>query len=237
MTSTSLILIRHGHVADNDGGVEARLCGWFDPPLSSLGEAQVGRLRARFAGDMGIDALYSSSLRRAVDTARALGDAVDGQPILVDSLREIHCGLLDGQLLNHVRLSYPDLWQRNLAQTDETFGWPGGETYQAFRHRVVSALHDIIASHPGGRVAIVTHAGVISQIAGLLTGQSAARWDTFRAGNASVTELHWSGRGCEIVRFDDRSHLKGLGAPASVGSSDDAQAVASGANGITLGVR
>lgn len=180
--------------------------------------------------------MYSSPLQRAVDTAWAVGDAIGQRPRLVDCLREIHCGLLDGQLLHEVRSRYPVLWQRNLAQTDETFGWPGGETYQAFRRRVVDAMREIVATHSGERVAIVTHAGVISQIAGLLSGVSAARWDTFRAGNASVTELLWSRRGSEIVRFDDRSHLEGLGAPAGVGAPDDAQAVSRGADRVDLSV-
>ncbi|HEX2035859.1 MAG TPA: histidine phosphatase family protein, partial [Chloroflexota bacterium] len=45
----TLLLVRHGHVADNSAGPGARLCGWFDPPLSARGRRQAARLAARLA--------------------------------------------------------------------------------------------------------------------------------------------------------------------------------------------
>jgi broad specificity phosphatase PhoE len=53
----------------------------------------------------------------------------------------------------------------------------------------------------------VTHVGVISQILGYLAGESAARWDLFRPGTASITEVCWKKRDSVVVRFDDRRHV------------------------------
>ena len=67
---TTLVLVRHGHVADNDCGTGARLCGWTDPPLSPLACAQALRLRARLAAEPPFAAAYTSPLRRAGHGAR-----------------------------------------------------------------------------------------------------------------------------------------------------------------------
>jgi broad specificity phosphatase PhoE len=68
-------------------------------------------------------------------------------------------------------------------------------------------VRSIAARHPSGRVAIITHAGVISQIIGYISGVSPARWGLFRPGNASLTELAWRGSSAVVVSFDGRTHL------------------------------
>ncbi|MGH2355075.1 MAG: histidine phosphatase family protein, partial [Chloroflexota bacterium] len=207
---TTLLLVRHGHVADNDAQPAARLCGWSDPPLSALGRRQVAWLRWRLHQEAPIAALYTSPLQRAKYTAQTIAGLLGLRPRRRHVLREISCGSLDGWPLAEVRRRYPQLWAANLAQRDETFCWPGGESYRAFRARALRAVQGIAAAHSGQRVLIVTHAGVISQIVGALAGTSAARWEAFRAGNASVTELLWQGDGGRVLRFDDRHHVEHL---------------------------
>jgi broad specificity phosphatase PhoE len=150
------------------------------------------------------------------------------------SLREICCGVLDGWPVAEVEQVYPDLWQANLSRSDDDFGWPGGETYRGFRNRVLRAIRRIARLHRGGRVAVVTHAGVISQIIGSLAGQPAARWQLFRPAPASLTELRWHGDVCRVLRFDDRRHLRGLWVPdqaADVGTTTSAIAIRGSALG------
>jgi broad specificity phosphatase PhoE len=126
---------------------------------------------------------------------------------LVPGLAEIHCGAVEGLPLREIKNSFRDEWTRNEAQQDESFAWPGGETYREFRIRVLSAINSIAAAHPGGSVLVVTHAGVVNQILGSLAGQSAARWENYRPGNTAVTEVLWTSDSGRLVRFDDRSHL------------------------------
>jgi broad specificity phosphatase PhoE len=123
------------------------------------------------------------------------------------SLAEIDCGELEGLPLADIRERYPDLWLRNEAQEDETFCWPGGETYARFRIRVMTAVRRIAALHEGERVLVVTHAGVVSQILGSIAGQNPARWENFRPGYGSVTEVLWCGNSGHVARFDDCGHL------------------------------
>lgn len=205
--TTTILLARHGHVVDNDLGADAHLCGRLDATLSPLGREQVRRLRDRLAAEPAVHAIYASPLPRALQTAETIAGVVGERLRLYRGLQEISCGELEGWRIADVQRCYPQLWQRNAAQSDETFLWPGGESYRAFRRRCLRSIQRISGAHHGERVLIVTHAGVISQLLGALHGISAARWGEFRAGNASLSEVEWEDAGGRLLRFDDRSHL------------------------------
>jgi broad specificity phosphatase PhoE len=96
----------------------------------------------------------------------------------------------------------------NLRQEDDRLRWPGGESYREFRARCLGALRSLARAHPGGRVAVVTHAGVISQVIGHITGAGAARWEAGRPGTTALTEVEWWRGSARVVRFDDRDHLR-----------------------------
>ncbi|HWQ55973.1 MAG TPA: histidine phosphatase family protein [Bryobacteraceae bacterium] len=208
MNGCTLLLVRHAHTRDNGGSSTPRLVGRYDSPLSSLGEKQVERLRGALAGEAA-EAAYASPLRRAMATARALPERL--HPLPLGSLQEIYCGRFDGWLLSDVQQQHPDLWKRNLAQDDDSFRWPGGETYARFRARVLRTVRALAGRHCGGRVVAVTHAGFISQLLGCLAGARPSRWEQFRPGNASITEVRWgAGEKASVVRYDDRRHLEDL---------------------------
>lgn len=209
MRPVRLILIRHGHVAGNSPA-EERVNGWSECPLSPLGRRQARALRRRLALEPPAAALYSSPLRRAADTARALEGLPLGPLRLLPELREMYCGELDGFPAVEAQQRYPDIWETNRRQEDEDLRWPGGETYREFRQRCLTGLRRIVQTHPGERVVVVTHAGVISQILGAMHGLHSAQWASFRPGNASLTEVEWGLAGGTLLLFDDRSHLEGL---------------------------
>ncbi|HJX27015.1 MAG TPA: histidine phosphatase family protein [Thermoanaerobaculia bacterium] len=217
-----LILVRHGHVAGNPAGKgrpdsDARMNGWIDTPLSPLGWLQVNALRERMKREPPAVARYSSPLQRAAMTARALAGLPFGPLRLLDELKEIHCGKVDGWLATETRLRYPEVWEANLRQDDDDLRWPGGESYRELRERCVSAVRRIVAEHPGERVLVFTHAGVISQLLGVIHGLRPASWEQFRPGNCGITEIEWMDGAGRLIRFDDRSHLEGLpGAPDAI---------------------
>jgi broad specificity phosphatase PhoE len=214
MQPSRLVLVRHAHVADNDAAAGARLCGWFDAPLSRRGWAQVARLCARLARSPRPTALYTSPSRRALGMARAIGSRLGLVPRPLELLREIHCGQLEGVPLAEVQRRYPRLWHANLRQADDGFRWPGGESYRDFRRRVLRGVDAIAAAHPGEQVLIVTHAGVIGQVLGALHGLRAARWEAFRPGNASLTVVDWADGTGQVRTFDEHGHL-GQDGPAA----------------------
>jgi 2,3-bisphosphoglycerate-dependent phosphoglycerate mutase len=136
------------------------LCGQVDLPLTRRGRLQAQQLCQAAMRLRRVDALYTSTLRRAIDTSRPLANELALEARRWASLREISRGVLDGLPVVEVKRAYAKLWEANLAQSDGDFGWPGGETYHDFRKRVLRAVQRIAQTHAGGRVLIVTHAGV-----------------------------------------------------------------------------
>ena len=196
---THILLIRHA--ASDPGG---RLCGSFDVPLSEDGRTAIAALGRRLRRQAP-DALYTSTLRRATDVADTLGAAWRLQPQPAEWAREIHCGHVEGMPFRQIQQSYPDHWARNEAETDDGFAWPGGETYAAFRARILDGLRTAVAPYIGGRLAVVTHAGVISQVLGVIRGRPAAAWVPDRPLPLTATEITWQDGGPgRLLRFDDR---------------------------------
>jgi broad specificity phosphatase PhoE len=204
--ATRLILIRHGHTAGNSSG-GLRMSGWTDTSLSDRGRLQVACLVRRTSSEPA-SVVYASPLLRAQETARPVAAAAGAELRLEPDLREIHCGEVDGWLVAEVQRLHSGLWEANLRQDDDGFRWPGGESYRELRERSLGAVRRIAAAHPGERVLVVTHAGVISQIVGCLRGIGPACWERYRPENCSLTELDWEGETGRVVSYDDRGHLE-----------------------------
>lgn len=201
MPPATLVLVRHAHAGEPDTGSPERLSGWYDLPLSPVGRRQLEPLQRKLAALPAPAALYSSPLRRALATAAAVAWTT-GLPVrLLGALREISCGRLEGIPLEQLRAQHRALWERHVARHDPEFRWPGGESYRELRRRAWRAVARIVSAHPGQRVVVVTHAGVITQLVGALAGVSAASWERFRVGNASITELE-IGESARLTRFD-----------------------------------
>jgi alpha-ribazole phosphatase/probable phosphoglycerate mutase len=172
-------------------------------------------VRDRLAREPRAAAVYASPLRRALSVASLLEEAGVGPLVEEPALREIGCGRVDGLPVEEVRARFPALWEANERQDDDGFRWPGGESYAELRARCVAAVDRIARSHPGARVVVVTHAGVVAQLVGASRGTPAARWSEHRPGNGSLTTIDWLCGGGRVVRFDDRDHLRGAALRAS----------------------
>jgi broad specificity phosphatase PhoE len=142
---TNVLLVRHG---ETDWNREHRWQGWADVPLNELGRRQAVELAARLRG-VPLEAVYSSDLRRAYETAELVA-AEHGLPVVADSgLREIDVGSWSG-------LTKPEI--------DERFGgeWPAdAETDDEHTARVRAAVSRILREHPTGTVLLVTHGGTM----------------------------------------------------------------------------
>lgn len=184
------------------------MSGWTDVPLSPAGERQARALEQRLIAELPGVPTYSSPLQRAAATARAVARATGAPLVLMDDLREINCGLVDGACIDEVQRRYPEAWAANERQDDEGFRWPEGESYRELRDRCLRAVRHVAAAHAGGMALLVTHAGVISEVIGAIYDVSPALWSCFRPANASLTEIRWQGDTGKLVVFDDRCHLE-----------------------------
>jgi probable phosphoglycerate mutase len=159
VTSTTLLVIRHGETAWN---AEHRIQGHLDIPLSPTGIRQAACLADRLAGEV-IDAVYSSELARAWLTAAPLAERL-GREIMADTrLRERSFGVFEGLTLDEIAAQHPEGFRR-WREREPAWAIDGGESGQQLIDRVLDALHDIVARHRGGTVVVVTHGGVLDVV-------------------------------------------------------------------------
>ena len=153
---TSILLIRHGQSA---GNAEGRFGGHSATPLSILGKQQA-ETTAKILTKERIDAIYSSDLFRAVETAQPLAEKLGLDVIKTEAFRERHIGILEGLTFDEAKNQYPKdyyaLVNRNLKHriTD-------GESYFQLLNRVTKSFQNILRQHQGEKVAIFSHTGVI----------------------------------------------------------------------------
>jgi broad specificity phosphatase PhoE len=151
---TTLFVARHGQT---DWNLEHRWQGHADPCLNATGREQAAELGESLAGS-GIDAVVSSDLRRAAQTAE-IAAARLGLPVELDPrLREVDVGEWSGLTSAEVEARYPDGYRRRHAGTT---GWDHGEDLDAMGERVVAALLDLAARYSDRRVLVVTHGGPV----------------------------------------------------------------------------
>jgi broad specificity phosphatase PhoE len=150
--TTRLILIRHG---ETDWNVEGRYQGQADPPLNQRGLAQARQLAQKLR-DVGLDVLYSSPLRRALQTAQILAEALDVPLHTEPRLMEIHQGKWQTLLYTEIAARYPELFDR-WQKEPWTVTLPGGENIAQVQERVYAAVDEILSRHEGQCIGMVTH--------------------------------------------------------------------------------
>ena len=151
---TTILLARHG---ETDWNREYRFQGHADPPLNETGRRQAAELAAALAREQ-LAAVYSSPLRRALETAEILAAPHGLEPVTVEALQEVDVGSWQGLTRTELGELAPDQLARWL---DGGQGWEDGETYEQMAKRVVPALLALAAAHDGGRILAVTHGGPI----------------------------------------------------------------------------
>ena len=151
---TEILLARHG---ETDWNRENRFQGHADPPLNEVGRAQSAELAATLAHEP-IAAVYSSPLRRALETAETVAARHELAPITVEALREVDVGSWEGLTRAQVETRFPEQFRRWL---DYGPGWEDGETHEQMGERVLAALRELAHLHPDERILVVTHGGPI----------------------------------------------------------------------------
>jgi probable phosphoglycerate mutase len=156
--------------------------------LSDEGRAQRERLRACFTG-VSLDAVYSSPLERAQETAAALAASATAGVQLADPALEVDCGEWTGKSFDE--LSREPLWTR--FNTDRvTTRIPGGEAMPEVQARIVAFIDRIATDLPGGRVAIVSHGDVLRSAICSYIGLSLANMQRIEVSPGSVSVLDYS---------------------------------------------
>lgn len=214
--TTQVLFIRHGETAWNR---IKRIQGHIDIALAESGVEQAQRLGRRFADEaragVRLDAIWASDLTRAQQTAQPVAQALALPVQLAPGLRERHYGAFQGHDSSEIAERFPDEyahWQTR----DPGFTPPEGESQRTFYHRVLHALEPLIAAHRDGRIAVVTHGGVLDCIyrfANDLPLDAPRNWPLL---NTSVNVVDFQRDGdvmqARIVEWGDVAHLEAVSA-------------------------
>jgi len=161
----SLLFIRHAETE-----LAGSFCGHSDPPLNARGQMQVSDLIARLAMEP-IDAIYSSDLRRAADTAASLAQAFAVPCTTTSALREIYFG--DWEAMTWAEIERRDAdYARRWAESFPNLAAPNGEPYAMFESRVLREVDRLLDLAAAKRIAVVTHAGVMRVVLRHLLGHT-----------------------------------------------------------------
>ncbi len=210
-----LIMVRHGQTTWN---AESRYQGQSDPPLDATGEAQAAAL-ARYLTAEQVDAMYSSDLLRARQTAAAIAQVVGLQPATDPRLRELAFGSWEGLTYREIQQRWPEqylAWQNDPV----TRVPPGGETLAQTLQRVGAFVADLRSQRSGQTVMAVAHGGSLRAIVCFaLNLPSHAFWRLTLA-SGSISELQLYPDTAVLTLFNDRHAVREIEASPWVGAPD-----------------
>ena len=200
--------LRHGETAWN---AEGRFCGSTDVPLSDVGRRQAQLLAQRLKTIL-VDALYSSPLRRALDTARLIGQAVGRNPVVDHRLAELNYGAWEGMTFGEINRVTPNAYRAWDADPGN-LSPPEGESGVQLIERVTPFLGDVAQRHQPGNVVVVCHKTVCRLLACHIMGVPLSEYrrrvpmENAALNTFEIREGRW-----HVVALNDTSHLSSPGA-------------------------
>lgn len=197
-----ILLLRH---AETDWNRERRFQGWRDVPLSATGREQA-ESAARLLAATRIDAVWSSPLARARDTAAIIAAPHRLAVQESEAFREMGFGDWEGLTRDEVRERYPDA-HRAWAETPHEAAWPGAEPLAAVRGRALAGLEALRAAHTGQTICLVSH-GITGRLLILeALGLGPDRLWSFQLSSTGISELEFRDDWTTLHRMNSLIHL------------------------------
>lgn len=192
--STELILVRHGHAVRVNGD-------YVHAPLTDMGRAQAEKTGVRFCEEnIRLDGFYASPLRRTKETSALIGSKTGQIPDIQKDIRELE-GIEVPTLVLMEFLAHIGWFGKYLYENSgKPLNWP-------IAGRVSKVVTDVLKKHEGGRIAIVTHSGVISSVLAWYFPNKRRRWWAYVVDNCSLTRLRIDGTQAELIVVNDTNHL------------------------------
>ncbi|HET9479867.1 MAG TPA: histidine phosphatase family protein [Pyrinomonadaceae bacterium] len=197
---TTFFLVRHGSCC----GLGETLWGRTDGVrLNKEGKAEALRLAERFT-DVKLDAIYSSPLERALETAEAIARVAKLEVKQSPAFNEIDFGEWSGRSFEV--LAAAEHWRRFNSRRSVT-KIPGGESFLDVQARVVAELERLSQQHAGGRIAIVSHADVIKAAVGYVAGTPIDLLQRFEISPCSVSIIATDEHETRMLALNSRCEL------------------------------
>lgn len=179
---TTIFLVRHGETEWNHS---KRAQGQADIDLNARGREQAIQAAWQFS-HVKVDAVYSSDMKRAIDTARPIAESHSVELVTDPAFREIDQGEWEGLHVDEIKQRWPDMW----GPARHYNARPGGESPHQVRTRALEGVRRIVEEHPGGNVAIVSHGGTIRWLSAEALGYDDRRSALIRGlGNGQMVSV------------------------------------------------
>jgi broad specificity phosphatase PhoE len=199
-----LVLVRHGETESNRLNLAL---GRDDVPLNERGLWQADRVGRALAREP-LAAVYSSPLRRTLDTANAVATHHDLPVQIQQGLIEMDIGEADGLTLAEVASRFPGLLEAWASEEGPNQPMPGGECLADVQERVRATVQELAARHSDDTVAAVTHNFVILTLLVSALGIGLAQFRRLRHSVAAVSVVDFLPSRVLLVRMNDTCHLE-----------------------------
>jgi probable phosphoglycerate mutase len=163
-TPTTVLLVRHGQTTTTGSILPGRAKGLH---LAPVGQEQAARAAERIASIGDIAAVYASPLERTRETAAPIAKRVGLKVSVARGLIEADFGDWTGRKLADL-MKLPE-W-RKVQSSPSTFRFPKGESFPEMQSRIVGAVDQLVAKHPGERIVVVSHADPIKALVAHASG-------------------------------------------------------------------
>jgi len=185
-TMTTVLLVRHGQTPSTGKVLPGRAKGLH---LADAGREQAERAATRIAELPRVDALYTSPLERARETAAPIAAATGVKAVVDRGLNECDFGEWTGASLR--RLARKREWG-TVQRSPSTFRFPGGESFMEMQHRIVTSLERLRDAHAGGTIVCVSHADPIKAALAHALGSHLDQFQRLVVGTCSISVVAWS---------------------------------------------
>lgn len=195
-----LLLVRHGQT---EGNVQERYQGRTDVELNEVGLQQADRLARRLSSEK-IDCVYSSDLKRAVQTAERVASARNLRVNPRKELRELDVGEFEGKRLEEIVEDHgplEEMW------SEGEWRAPGGETLSELSARVDRFVADVKRCHEEGTILVVAHGGMLRSLISGFLGIDPHNWWRFQLDSASLSVLELHPERAVVALLNDTCHL------------------------------
>lgn len=200
---TKLYLIRHG---ETEWNIQNRYQGNTDIPLSFVGKMQAQAIANRMK-NFEIDAIYSSDLSRAYDTAQYIAKEKNIDVQIIPQLKEINFGEWEGFTISELEKIYGDDYKRFFLEPHK-YPFPGEGTMEAVQMRIKKALDRITFYNENSKIMIVSHGGILKVLIMSLLNIDLSFYKSFWLGNTSLSIIDKKDSDKWVLSLlNDRCHL------------------------------
>ncbi len=183
--------------------------GRADIGLDIEGRDQAWATARRISATERVKTVYTSPLKRALETARILAGIDRTSITIAEGLTDIDYGKWQGLTLEEARQDDSRVYNLWLSEPHLTI-FPGGEGLENVRDRALGVLHDVVKAHPGETVLLVSHKVVCKVLVCTVLGLHLKHFWQFDQDVCAIDRLEGNNRGIVAVKLNDTCHLKGL---------------------------